>query len=87
MKHGVCTIEHIMDYATLCDLIEVQMEAVDNGPTKGMWTFKSILAHQGPLAVKDPHYKGLSWNILIEWDVGEPTWGPLNVIVKLIRYL
>jgi hypothetical protein len=80
--NGDKTIEHIMDYAVLCDLVEAQMEAVDKGLTTNVWTFKNILAHQGPMTAKDPRYKGSSWNILIEWDVGEPTWEPLNLIAK-----
>jgi hypothetical protein len=80
--NGDRTIEHIMDYADLCDLVEAQMEAVDQGSPTNVWTFKNIIAHQGPLTAKDPRYKGSSWNILIEWDVGEPTWEPLNVIAK-----
>jgi hypothetical protein len=34
------------------------------------------------LTVKDPRYKGSAWNILIDWDAGEPTWEPLNLIAK-----
>jgi hypothetical protein len=81
-KDGDCTSEHTMDYTELCDLVEAQMEAVDRGLDEGVWTFKSILAHQGLLTVKDPRYKGSAWNILIEWDAGEPTWEPLNLIAK-----
>jgi hypothetical protein len=77
-----CKTEHIMDYTEICDLVEAQMEAVDCGLDEGVWTFKSILAHQGPLTVKDPRYKGSAWNILIDWDAGEPTWEPLNLIAK-----
>jgi hypothetical protein len=30
--------------------------------------------------VKNPKYKGSSYNLLIEWDGKEPTWEPLNLI-------
>jgi hypothetical protein len=44
-------------------------------------TFDRILAHQGPLSVKDPQYKGSLYNLLIEWDGQEPTWELLSIIV------
>jgi hypothetical protein len=30
--------------------------------------------------VKNPKYKGSSYNLLIEWDSEKPTWEPLNII-------
>lgn len=79
-KNGESSAEEVMDYVTLCDIIEAQISAVDNGADGGMLTFNRILAHEGPLNVRNPRYKGSSYNLLIEWDVGEPTWEPLNVI-------
>jgi hypothetical protein len=79
---GEDKVEHIVDYVMLCDIIEAQAATVEEAPTDAVYTFKSILAHQGPLTVKDTRYKGSSWNILIEWDGGETTWEPLNLIAK-----
>jgi hypothetical protein len=79
---GENKVEHIVDYVTLCDIVEAQEATVEEAPTDAIYTFKSILAHQGPLTVKDTWYKGSSWNILIEWDGGETTWEPLNLIAK-----
>jgi hypothetical protein len=42
--------------------------------------FNQILAHEGPLLVKNPKYKGSSYNLLIEWDSEELTWELLNII-------
>jgi hypothetical protein len=81
-RNGDQSTEEVMDYTELCDIVEAQIEAVDNGESGGLLTFKSILAHQGLLSVRNPQYKGSAWNILVEWDVGNPTWEPLNLIAK-----
>jgi hypothetical protein len=79
---GENKVEHIVDYVTLCDIIEAQAATVEEAPTDVIYTLTSILAHQGLLTVKDTWYKGSSWNILIEWDGRETTWEPLNLIAK-----
>ena len=66
----------------MCDIVEAQMEAMENGENGGLLTFKSILAHEGPLSIRNPQYKGSAWNILVEWAEGEPTWESLNLIAK-----
>jgi hypothetical protein len=81
-RNGDQSTEEVMDYTELCDIVEAQIEAVDNGESGGLLTFKSILAHHGPLSVRNPQYKGSAWNILVEWDVGDLTWEPLNLIAK-----
>jgi hypothetical protein len=78
-KNGTQTAEEVMDYVELCYIVEAQVRAIEDGTNDGLLTFKSILAHQGPLSVKNPLYKGSAWNILVEWDAGEPTWEPLNL--------
>ena len=47
-----------------------------------IYTFKSILDHQGQLQHHDPKYKGSQWNVLVAWDDGTQTWEPLNIIGK-----
>jgi Reverse transcriptase (RNA-dependent DNA polymerase) len=81
-KNGDQTAEEVMDYIELCDIVEAQVKAIEDGTDGGLLTFKSILAHQGPLTVRDPRYKGSAWNLLIEWDDGEPTWEPLKIIAS-----
>ena len=39
----------------------------------GMWKFKEILEHQGPLSPSDKAYKGSHWNVLVAWETGEIT--------------
>jgi hypothetical protein len=81
-KNGHQTAEEVMEYVQLCDIIEAQVQAVEDGTDGGTLTFKSIMAHEGPFTVKHPSYKGSAWNVLVEWDVGEPTWEPLNLMGK-----
>ena len=47
---------------------------------KIVWKFKSIVSHQGPLSKKHPDYKGSTFNVKIEWDNGETTSEPLQII-------
>ena len=46
------------------------------------WSFKDIIAHQGPHTKDDPHYKGSSYNVMDEWDTGETTYEPLSLIIQ-----
>ena len=46
-----------------------------------LWRFKSILAHSGPFNTDSPDYKGSTWNLLIEWETGEQTEEPLNLVI------
>ena len=47
-----------------------------------MYKFRDITAHQGPLISTDRNYKGSKYNILVEWETGETTYEPLNLIAK-----
>ena len=47
-----------------------------------VWKYKGIVSHQGPLKPGDKDYKGSTYNIMIEWDGGEITNEPLNLIAK-----
>ncbi len=46
----------------------------------GVWKFKRITAHEGPLSSNDPSYKGSRYNVLVEWETGESTFEPLHII-------
>ena len=50
--------------------------------TEDLWKFKGISAHQGPLAKYHSDYKGSNYNIRIDWESGEQTYEPLDVIAK-----
>ena len=44
--------------------------------------FSQISDHQGPLNKDDPHYKGSSLNVYVNWDDGTCTWEPHAEIAK-----
>lgn len=47
-----------------------------------VWKFKRIVSHQGPLTSNHPDYNGSIFNLTIEWENGETTNEPLQVIAK-----
>ena len=47
-----------------------------------VWKYKRIVSHQGPLKPNDKDYKGSIYNVMLEWEGGEVTAEPLNVIAK-----
>jgi hypothetical protein len=49
-------------------------------PDEQMWSFKDIIAHEGPLTRDSPNYKGSSYNVLIAWEDGSRTFEPLKTI-------
>ena len=65
--------EEIVAYNDIVDYIE-QDESWD-----GIWKFREILDHQGPLRSDDPRYKGSKYNVLVLWETGEQSWEPLHV--------
>ncbi|GAX27530.1 hypothetical protein FisN_UnNu102, partial [Fistulifera solaris] len=74
----------------VCDITEKDTEAIftyneimeylNRDSEAPLWKFKRIISHQGPLGTTDREYKGCSYNVLIEWENGEITAEPLNVI-------
>jgi len=52
-----------------------------NAESEGtLWHFKCISGHQGPFHLGDPHYAGAKYNVQVEWEPGEVTYEPLDVI-------
>ncbi len=47
-----------------------------------VWKFRRIVAHEGPLARNHAHYHGSRYNVRIEWENGEVTSEPLDIIAK-----
>ena len=64
--------EDVVAYNDIVDYIE-QDQTWD-----GLWKFRNILDHQGPLMSKHPDYKGSSYNVIVEWETGECSWEPLH---------
>ena len=49
-------------------------------PDEQLWSFKDIIAQEGPLTRDSPSYKGSSYNVLIAWEDGSRTFEPLETI-------
>merc|ERR1712122_260443 len=47
---------------------------------EGLWKFKSISMHQGPLSPSHPAYNGSKYNVLVNWETGESTFELLATI-------
>ena len=66
-------VEQVITYNQLLDYLEKdESQLIEDA----YWSFKDIIAHQGPLTKEDPHYKGSSYNVMIKWDKGETSYGP-----------
>ncbi|KAL7571956.1 hypothetical protein ACA910_001618 [Epithemia clementina (nom. ined.)] len=46
----------------------------------GIFKFKEIISHQGPLKPDDPEWKGSTYNVQVEWETGEIMFEPLSDI-------
>ena len=66
--------EEIVAYNDLMNLI------TDNDSVDGVWNFRKIKSHQGPLLPSDKRYKGSRWNVLVEWETGECSLEPLHAL-------
>jgi hypothetical protein len=47
-----------------------------------VWKFKRIISHEGPLKPGSSDYKGSPYNLMIEWETGEITKEPLQLIAS-----
>jgi len=45
-----------------------------------VWKFRRIVSHQGPLKSDHHDYKGSTYNVMVEWENGEVTAEPLQLI-------
>ena len=76
-----CTVNdgEFEDFVTYMDVINhIEKEDEEND----QWKFKSITGHQGPLSKSDAEYKGSRYNVLVNWNSGESTYEPLDLIAK-----
>ena len=69
------TVEDVFTYNEILDHLNM---SEDDDMIE--WKFKAITAHEGPLATSHPNYNGSSYNLRIEWEHGEITNEPLNII-------
>ena len=70
--------EEILTYNEILEYITKNEE--QDADQAIMWEFKCIAGHQGPLKKGDPSYNGSKFNVLVEWETGESTYEPLDVI-------
>ena len=68
--------EEIMAHNDIIDRIE------QDETQEGVWKFKSIDGHQGPLTKNDKAYKGSKYNLKVTWETGEVTYEPLAMMIK-----
>jgi hypothetical protein len=66
--------EEIVSYNQIMDHL------TDEDGEDGLWHFKSIDSHQGPILPSDSRYNGSRYNLRITWENGEVTWEPLSII-------
>lgn len=73
VKVGETEAEEVFTYNQIMDSLNRDSEAP-------LWKYKAIVAHDGPFTSDSPEYKGSSYNVMVEWENGEITSEPLNVI-------
>ena len=79
----VCSVndymyEEILTYNEILEYITKNKEQDDDQAI--IWKLKRIAGHQGPIKKGDPRYNGSKFNVLVEWETGESTYEPLDVI-------
>ena len=77
IKYDSNQVEEVMTYS---DVMNHLHQEANEGEDK-VWSFRRILAHQGPLSRNDPNYKNSKYNVRVEWETGEITDEPLNVMI------
>jgi hypothetical protein len=65
----------------ILDHIERDSNNADSD-TEQLYKFGCITAHQGPLRTSNSNYKGSTYNVLVEWETGETTYEPLDMIAS-----
>ena len=69
--------DEIITYTELVDFLNDQEE-----DDPDLFRFRAITGHQGPLNSTDKDYKGSKFNVMVEWETGEVTYEPLDLIAK-----
>ncbi|KAG7340139.1 hypothetical protein IV203_006543 [Nitzschia inconspicua] len=69
-------MEEILTYQQIMEYLE------EDERNQGVWKFNRISGYQGPLKQCGPDYTGSSFNVTIEWENGEVTTKPLNIIAE-----
>jgi hypothetical protein len=69
--------DQAQEVITYNKLIDYLNKGQDN---EVLWKFRRIVSHQGPIKPGHPDYKGSPYNVMIEWETGETTAEPLQLI-------
>ena len=77
-KVGDDDAEEILTYTEICQLIEEQ----DAHDEEKQWTYKTLLAHQGPPKSTNKTYKGSKYNVKVLWEDDTETWEPLTTVIN-----
>ena len=72
-------VEELNSYNQLLEHLE-NAQNNDMGMDQELFKFRSIIRHQGLLAVSDLYWKGSKYNVQVEWETGEITSEPLSII-------
>jgi hypothetical protein len=75
------TADEIYTYNQVLDFIERDNLDMDSD-MKQLYRFRRINGYQGQLCTSDADYKGSTYNVLEEWESGEITYKPLDMIGK-----
>ena len=75
------SVDEILTYNEIVDRIERDNSDMDDD-TEQLYKFRCISAHQGPLNSTDKDYKGSLYNVLVEWETGEHTYEPLDMMAS-----
>jgi hypothetical protein len=77
VRVGGDKVDEIVDYNDIIQYLEDEMSTENQDV---LWTFKDIIAHEGPLKPGDHSYKGSNYNVMIVWEDGSKSFEPLNII-------
>jgi hypothetical protein len=77
----ISKVDKMYMYNKILDHVEKDKDDIKND-TEQMYKFRRITAHQGPLPSSDKDYKGARYNVLVEWETGETTYEPLDLIAR-----
>ena len=72
-------VEELISYNQLLEHLENDQDH-DIGMDRELYWFRAIIGHQGPLLASDPDWKGIKYNVQVEWETGEITFEPLSII-------
>ena len=70
--------EELMTHSDMCNHVDREQSRLEDGEI--CWKFRRISAHKGPLTHRDKNCEGCSCNLPVEWETGEQTMEPLNLM-------